>query len=149
MTATNHTITGAVIATLIPIPIVAIPLAFLAHFVLDALPHFGFDDHSDKNFIFILAGDFALAMAVLISIFLLQLPNWPLLIASGIVCASPDLMWLPRWITELKGKTPKPMGFVRKFHAKIQWAEVQDQFGVLSEVAWFVFMLLALGSLSI
>jgi hypothetical protein len=40
MTLTNHLLTGAAIAKLLPSP-VAIPIAFASHFVLDALPHFG------------------------------------------------------------------------------------------------------------
>ena len=42
MTATNHALTGAAIATLgKATPICAIPLAFASHFVCDSLPHFG------------------------------------------------------------------------------------------------------------
>ena len=40
MTATNHALTGATIATLVRQPYLAIPLAFLSHFFCDALPHF-------------------------------------------------------------------------------------------------------------
>lgn len=45
MTATNHAITGAIIATVIDKPYLALPLALLSHFALDILPHFGFAGH--------------------------------------------------------------------------------------------------------
>ena len=38
---TNHMVTGAVIALVVKQPALALPLAFLSHFVLDALPHYG------------------------------------------------------------------------------------------------------------
>lgn len=39
MLETPHVAIGAAIATKIPNPIIAIPLAFLSHFVLDKVPH--------------------------------------------------------------------------------------------------------------
>ncbi len=39
MTATNHGLVGALIGATLPLP-VAIPLAFVSHFVMDAIPHF-------------------------------------------------------------------------------------------------------------
>ena len=45
MTATNHAITGALIAIVIDKPLIALPLAFLSHFGQDAIPHFGYAGH--------------------------------------------------------------------------------------------------------
>lgn len=42
MTATNHALTGAVIALAINEPWLAIPLAFLSHFAIDAIPHWDY-----------------------------------------------------------------------------------------------------------
>lgn len=143
MTASNHVVTGALIGAAIANPI-AIPLAFFAHFVLDALPHYGVDDHTSRKFIFVYSADFGLASAVLLTLVLLQPQNWFLIALCGIACASPDLMWLPRWILELKDKKLKPMGSIRRFHAKIQWAEREAWWGMLSEVVWFSGMLVLL-----
>ena len=136
MTATNHVVTGAVIGAAITNPILAIPIAFLAHFALDALPHYGDDNHTSKKFLYVLIADMSLAMAVLISIAVLGLPNWPLLVACGVACASPDLMWLPRWIDEMRGKKPPAMGAIRKFHSRIQWCE--RSWGIGVEAIWFM-----------
>ena len=40
MTATNHALTGAAIGFIVGVPAIAIPLALISHFVLDAIPHF-------------------------------------------------------------------------------------------------------------
>ena len=45
MTATNHALSGALIGLAVMQPILALPLAFVSHFMLDAVPHFGFDEH--------------------------------------------------------------------------------------------------------
>jgi hypothetical protein len=45
MTATNHAITGAIIAVVVDKPLVALPLALLSHFIQDMIPHFGFAGH--------------------------------------------------------------------------------------------------------
>lgn len=39
MLETPHVAVGAVIATKIPNPLIAIPIAFLSHFILDKVPH--------------------------------------------------------------------------------------------------------------
>ena len=49
MTATNHVVTGIAIVALVPNPAISLPLAFLAHFALDALPHFGDRKHRSKS----------------------------------------------------------------------------------------------------
>ena len=144
MTASNHVITGALIGAVIGNP-VAIPVAFLAHFALDALPHFGLDEHTDRKFLLVLSADAGLASALLLVIAVLQPANWPLIFMCGIACASPDLMWFPRWVREIRGKKPKPLSLIARFHARIQWAERQRWWGVLCEVMWFSTMFVLLG----
>jgi hypothetical protein len=134
MTASNHVVTGAVIAAVIDKPIIALPLAFISHFVLDALPHFGWEKR-DRTFLFILAADMAIAASVLLSIMMLQLLNWPLLVAAGIIASSPDLLWLYYLVYDLKG-TQKAKGPFARFASKIQWSETT--WGIIMETAWFL-----------
>src|SRR5580704_14447947 len=42
MTTANHILVGSTIAVAIKQPLLALPLAFVSHFVLDSLPHFGY-----------------------------------------------------------------------------------------------------------
>jgi len=43
MTITNHILAGAIIGAVIKEPALALPIAFASHFVMDALPHFGYE----------------------------------------------------------------------------------------------------------
>lgn len=151
MTATNHVVTGAIIGATIHNPLLAIPVAFFAHFALDALPHFGMDkagiSHRSRTFLYILVADMAIALAVLISIVGLGLPSWPVLVACGIACASPDLMWLWPWIHEVQGHEKQSMGKVRSFHSRIQWCE--RPWGLAVEIVWFVAGLALLGFIAL
>lgn len=47
MTIVNHAAVGAVIALYVKQPALAVPLAFLSHFIMDGLPHFGYDGYEE------------------------------------------------------------------------------------------------------
>lgn len=138
MTATNHVVTGALIGSLTGHYWLALPIAFGMHFVLDSLPHINYPAESatDKEFFVCLAVDAGIAGSILFSLILLQPHNWLLLVASGIVCASPDLMWLKyQIIDKLRGNT-KPWPRLARFHDRIQkhvgWSPVY----IASELVW-------------
>lgn len=143
MIATNHALTGAVIALSVKQPILVIPLAFAAHFAMDAIPHFWFKEkdvfkrNKMKKFQAYLAIDLVLTAIFLITI--------PLLIASDVsawvvffgmfACISPDLAWGWRFFNELREKTERKKNRLSELHAKIQWMEVPA--GGLVEAVWF------------
>jgi hypothetical protein len=81
------------------------------------------------------------ALAMLIVITALQPTSWIIIVLSGILCASPDLMWFPIWLREIMGKKVQTMGFVRRFHSKIQWSEMANLWGWISEVVWLCLMI--------
>lgn len=134
MTATNHTLTGALIVALIDKPLIALPLAFLSHFVLDGLPHFGWEIKR-KSFFLILAADMAIAASLLLTMIILQLPNWQWLVAGGILGASPDLLWLYYLVLERMGHK-KEYNLFARFASKIQWSE--SHIGIVYEAIWLV-----------
>lgn len=131
-------VTGAVIGAAVSNPALALPAAFLSHFVLDVLPHYGIDDHKGRKFLYLLVLDAAIASAFLLALFFLQPDNWPVLMLCGILGASPDLGWLPYWVQELKGKTIK-YDPVSDFLVRIQWCE--RPWGAYVEIAWLLVML--------
>lgn len=49
MLLTPHTFAGIAIAALISNPIVAVPLAFISHFILDKTPHWDFYSNTQKE----------------------------------------------------------------------------------------------------
>jgi hypothetical protein len=135
VTATNHVVAGALIATVIHEPLLAVPIALLSHLVMDALPHFSWDEHTSKTFAKILLTDMACASAVLLTILMLHPANWVLLVTCGIAAASPDLLWGYHLAQELRGK-PKPYSPVARFLIWIQWKELQSWTGFAIELAW-------------
>jgi hypothetical protein len=136
MTATNHVLTGAIIGASIGSPLLALPIALLSHFLLDAVPHYSDETmhHAHKSFIAILFTDMVLAASILIWLALMSPVGWQIMVACAVVAASPDLMWLPPWLIELKGKIPKPFGKIRQFHHAVQWST--KPWGILVELAW-------------
>lgn len=143
MTATNHAITGAFIATLVKQPYLALPLAFLSHFFCDALPHFdsGFTFGKRSMYIY-LAGDGLLA--VLAAAFLLwQGVENPLLLAvSGFAAMSPDLAWLYYGIKDGTPDKRETHGVVSRFHSNIQWSATK--LGIVPEIIWAGVLLTAI-----
>lgn len=143
MTATNHALTGAAIAAVIKEPLVAIPVAFFAHFVMDAIPHFGLDHkdaftrNKDPRFKTVLVSDVVIAAALLIFVPILLhglLPLWITLV-SMFACMSPDLVWGWHFYHEVKHKTLRAKTIFSKFHKKIQWSETPH--GAIAEIVWF------------
>jgi hypothetical protein len=121
MTATNHVVMGALVATFVHNPVLALPLAFASHFALDSLPHFDYpadDGHSLKFFSW-LAIDAGLAAGILYSLYLLQPANVYLILLCGVVAASPDLMWT-YYISYKKRAGSQNWPWLVKFHSRIQ-----------------------------
>lgn len=146
MTATNHVLTGALIGLTIHQPVIAIVVALISHFVLDAVPHYGDEDHVHRHFKIVLICDMLLASGCLVVLFVLQPVNWQLAIVCGITAASPDLMWLPMWLNELRRLPRKPYGFIKTFHKNIQLFERPT--GAYVELVWAVAAVCALAKIT-
>ena len=142
MTATNHALTGAVIALVIKQPVLAVPLAFLSHFVIDIVPHFDAGPDSPKLAKSVIFIDSIIAgtLTILIPIFL-PTDTSPWLIFAGMFAAmSPDLVWGWRYykLRDLQRVTSQPMSLFSSYHQKIQWSETRK--GVFVEIFWLLLM---------
>lgn len=154
MTATNHALTGAVIALAVKQPVLAVPLAFVSHFVLDAIPHFGIheDDHGKRNshwlFRTVISIDTVLAVTMLITIPLLasETISWWVILLGMLAGIAPDSIWIYRFIRNMRNKLVRPYGRVAKFHQDIQWSE--KPWGLSVEVAWVIASLVTISVLS-
>lgn len=138
MIATNHALTGAIIGLTVAGPI-ALPLAFVSHFVLDSIPHYGDNDKRLKNtsFIMQLLIDAVLCGLLVILLALTGAANWPLAVACAFLAASPDFMWLPRFLRARRGqKEPRKKNWIIAFHSWVQW--FQRPIGAVVEVVWLV-----------
>jgi hypothetical protein len=144
VTAPNHALTGALIGMAVSEPLLAMPLAFLSHFVCDAIPHYdstiedGPKRLMSKEFIFVQLVTGAVVCFALVACLALFRPHhWVLAAFCAFLAASPDLFWLPRFIRVLR--THKDFwgkNWFLRFHAFIQW-KTGPQFWIL-EAAWFV-----------
>jgi len=125
MTTSNHVYVGAIVGLSIQQPLLAIPLAFLSHFALDALPHYGYGPGS-------LAEGFKYKLTwVMEAVNIVALPVLAWLLwgagllpyVAGIAAISPDLVWIHRYFWyERKGLEP-PIGWLTKHHLRLQWCE--------------------------
>lgn len=135
MTAVNHALAGSVIGALVANPF-AWPLAFVSHFALDALPHFGNDKNlplSSRPFWTMLTVD---ALLVLLLVGLIGSDaNQPeiLLVAAGLAVL-PDLAHL----NLVSARRLMPTGRLYRFHQRVQWSESPK--GMILEAFWFFTM---------
>lgn len=138
MTFTNHLMTGAAIGMAVDRPLIALPLAFLSHFVLDALPHFGTKYHERHEFHVSSLKRAVLAIDAILGFSLLL---WLLLggYYFGLLCAvtafSPDFAWVARYAAFHLRENIKSRNLFSRFHAGIQWCE--RPWGILVEAGYF------------
>jgi hypothetical protein len=153
MTTTNHVTVGAIVALVLKQPALIVPVAFVSHFALDAMPHFGIpagikSRNSRPIFKLVAMGDAFLTAALLAGIPRLcagDVRSWVIL--SGMLGAlTPDLVWVYRFIGEISTGKEKPKGTFSRFHKKIQWCE--RPWGLAVEGAVFSLGLYALSVLS-
>ena len=154
MTATNHALTGAVVALAIKEPLLVLPLAILSHFILDALPHFGIheEDHEKRNshwlFRTVVSIDTVVVISMLVAVPLLAnagMNGWIILLGmlGGL---SPDFVWIYRHIRLMLKKPILPYGKISSFHQRIQWFE--RPWGLPVEFGWMIGALLVINGLA-
>lgn len=147
MVATNHALTGALIGLSVGHP-VALPLAFFSHFLLDAIPHYGEEpDHiKSRRFIIQLFIDASLCGALVLLLGVSAPANWLLAAGCAFLAASPDFMWIPKFLRARRGLPEESSdSIIIRFHSWIQW--FQRPIGAAVEVVWVAGSLLVLAKL--
>jgi hypothetical protein len=116
-----------------------VPLAFLSHFAIDAIPHFGLDDRElfGRRFNIILIADFLFAISLMAVLAILFPAHIWLVWVCMIAAASPDLMWAYHklYVVHLN-KRKINLGHIGRFHKKIQWSQTLP--GAYVEALWFL-----------
>jgi len=146
MTATNHALTGAVIGLAIANPLLAIPLALLSHYVLDALPHYHPDTPDErlmrsKGFMIYLAVEALLCFLIVLLLVISRPDGWLLAVFCAFVAAAPDLLSIPTFQRVRHGK-PQKLNAYTRFAKNIQWFERPS--GAIVEIVWFLSISIAL-----
>jgi hypothetical protein len=122
MTGLNHALVGSLIAKALPLPI-AIPAAFLSHFILDALPHYGIPNLTRDNarpWAIILAMDTVLTLSLLVYFVTIEQYG---MFACAIAALSPDIVWFKKlyWTRSLDFISDS--NWLTNFHHRIQQYE--------------------------
>jgi hypothetical protein len=141
MRAINHSLAGAAIGLAVGNPAIAAPAAFVSHFALDAIPHHGSKTKilHTARFRNVLLVDAFLCVALVLALAIIQPRHWLLAIICAFLAASPDFMWIGKFIHARKEKEIKPnKSLAARFHGKIQWFE--RPVGVIVEVVWLFAM---------
>lgn len=137
MTATNHTLAAANLVAAIPRWWV-VPVAFISHFLLDALPHHGeLNDEKNKRFYAIYSLDFFIVLTLIIFLFF-AMQNVAILLGITIFAATaPDIVWVYRHIREQVNYNTQniKMNRLTKFHISIQKHEYP--WGIYLELVYF------------
>ena len=142
-------VTGAVIAAGLNQPVLALPLAFASHFVLDSLPHFGYKTEGGlavllrKKFAYLVLAFEIAAFTYLVATLWAQ-PWWYFLFA--LLAASPDsVMFYRYFFFELRHRTLPKLVPISRFHKRIQWGE--RPWGFAIEIAYYILMVNVLKNL--
>ncbi len=144
MRAINHALTGAVIAVVVPHPVVALPLAVISHFVCDVIPHFDtpwLQGMASKRFKAALLIDASLCVLLVAFLYGASPNNWLLPSLCAFAAASPDFTHVPKWLAAVRGKTHQ-ISWLEKFHSNIQW--FQRPSGIAVEIPWAAVMIFVL-----
>ncbi|MDD5605897.1 MAG: hypothetical protein PHR51_01015 [Patescibacteria group bacterium] len=99
MLHTPHFLTGVVIATQIPDPVVASAVALTSHFVLDAIPHADYIDVPEitpANVVMVVA-DGVVALSLFFALVEPQL--WGYAFVIGVMASLPDFIELPKYFS--------------------------------------------------
>jgi hypothetical protein len=144
VTATNHALTGAAIGLALSAhPALALPAAFLSHFVLDAIPHFEMPNNNigTTRFRNYLVLDMLLCVLLVVALFALGTPHWWLVSLCAFVATTPDFMWVTDYVKSqkqgrqvLRSKSKAP--WYRRLHSAIQW--FAKPLGGIVEAAWLI-----------
>lgn len=137
MTGLSHAATGVAIAVAVPHPVFALPLALASHFALDLIPHWGSTELNGRHSRFrrIILLD-AIAGVGFVLFMMFAMPAQALLIAlAAMAAAAPDLMWLPNFIREARGKATKPHNRLMRWHNDMQH---ERRWGLITEGVWLL-----------
>jgi hypothetical protein len=141
--------TGAIIGLSVGQPVLAIIVALLSHFALDAIPHFGFDEPETKLYKSVKFKAYLITEALICFVLVATLAsaqpnNWMLAAICAFVAAAPDLLSINHFRKVQDDEVWKPSLYSR-FAGGIQWFE--HRIGGLVEAAWAVGCLVILAKL--
>lgn len=142
MTGFNHVLTGITIAVVVRQPVLAPLLAFVLHFVLDSIPHFGDEEYTPwtKKLIRLLIIDGVLCFTFLGLAIWLFPDLWGVVTLCAFTATLPDFLWIAHYKYGLTH-------WFFTFHKKIQWGE--RPWGMYVEIPYMIVLCILLGFLAL
>jgi len=128
-------------------PWLAMPIAFLSHFVCDAIPHYdpaipdGPKRLQSKEFIGVQLVAGSILCFLLVAILTVTKPHrWITAVICAFLAASPDLFWAPRFFRTLRTHKDNREDYLRnpflRIHSLLQWKTAPKLWVI--EAIWFV-----------
>lgn len=135
MISLNHVLAGTAIGLAVKQPLLAAPLAFLSHFVLDAIPHWNYGDKPGSKLWWKIWSADAVGSFLAILLLALAAPEVALaVIVGGVMAEFPDVFWVYYL------KAGKPQYWFFRFHTWIQWSETNR--GLYYECGYFIILVI-------
>jgi hypothetical protein len=133
----NHALAGGIISKILPLPL-AIPAAFLSHFILDMMPHYGIPyKQRDKVWLWkaVFITDFFATLGF--AVWAINTHHYAMF-ACGLAAVCPDFIWVVRVIKNRSFNLGRHKSWFAKFHASIQHFE--RPWGIYIEIPFAVVM---------
>ncbi len=152
MLLTPHTTVGLAIATVIPNPIISVPLSFFMHFMGDLVPHWDFYSHTTKEErvrgwrpIAVMADLVAgVAIGLTVTLYTLWVKHNSMLALNmflcGIASVLPDALETPNLYLKHEPKLLQLISRTQaklQFQAKLPWGII-SQFVVMGLMGWII-----------
>lgn len=152
MLETPHVAVGAAIATKIPNPLVAIPLALASHFILDRIPHWNPHSYTEiekrgkisQNTTMIALVDVGLSLALGFFVASRSLPDYghaAIILAACLAAVVPDVVKSPFFLWGVrKGWIRKWVDFERSIQIEIDniWIGMSTQVLIIAAALWWI-----------
>ena len=134
MISLNHVLAGTALGLAVRQPALVAPLAFLSHFVLDAIPHYDYGDKPGTKLWWQIWAIDAVASFLTITALAFTAPELAWAIIVGGVCGElPDVFWI------YYHRAGKPDFWFFHFHKWIQWSETHR--GLYYELGYVVILI--------
>lgn len=125
MTGTNHMLAGSIIGAVVASPVV-IPLAFVSHFMLDMLPHYGIDDSMKRAEDVVWKFDVVLIIVFSSYVSLVSFDAKAWALVGAVTAVLPDFAWVYRFAIKERFGAKQPVASKNRFnqfHKNIQKRE--------------------------
>jgi hypothetical protein len=143
MTATGHGIIGAVIATQVNNPFIAIPLAFVSHIAADAFPHWdtGTNRKNKSHTVFFAHSFIDLSLSLVLPYLMVKnlFPQTDLFYLYTVVLASQFLDWISVPYVFFNWKSP-PFSWPYRFQLSFD-NKMDKPWGIIGQIAILIFLI--------